>query len=382
MLFDPAPAPADLWPRVIAQPRVKHNLLSALRIGRLPHAYLFYGPEGVGKDAMAIELARTIHCETGRETPCGSCSACIRIGTMQHPDVRLVTPLPRGKDEQADDLPLAKLSSDQVALVRSEYRKKGEDPYHRVDVTGATAIKISSIREIRREATMTVAEGRKRVFLVSRADEMTDQAANALLKTLEEPSGACLLILTTANRDSLLPTIISRCQQVRFDLLPEGEIRKALIERDGVEPERAGLLSRLGYGSYARARDLLQDDVTEERNRVVAFIRSALSGNVEQIVAEGDRLHEAKDRELVRRFLSAILLWYRDALVLAQGGTVINLDHREDLERFVTRNPGADFYRAIAETERALSLLERNAYIKLIMNALAVRLRATMPTKR
>jgi DNA polymerase-3 subunit delta' len=301
---------------------------------------------------------------------------------MQHPEVRLVTPLPRGKDEQADDLPLAKLTADQVALVRSEYRRKGEDPYHRVEVPGATAIKISSIREIRRESSMTVGEGKTRVFLISRADEMTEQAANALLKTLEEPSGECLLILTTANRESLLPTIVSRCQQVRFDLLPEEEIRAALEERDGVEKDRAGLLSRLAYGSYLRARELLQDDVTEERNRVVAFIRAALSGNVEQVVAEGDRLHEAKDRELVRRFLSAILLWYRDALVLAHGGSVINLDHREDLERFVARNPGADVTRAIAETERALSLLDRNTYIKLIVNALAVRLRATMPTKR
>jgi DNA polymerase-3 subunit delta' len=361
---------------------VKHLLLSALRTDRLPHAYLFYGPHGVGKDAMGLELARILNCETRGENACGICPPCVAIAGMQHPDVRLVVPLPRGKDEQSDDPPLAKLSSDQVGSVQAEYRRKGEDPYYQVEIPGATAIKITSIREVRREAAMTVSGGKKRVFLVSPAEEMTDQAANALLKTLEEPSGGCLLILTTENREALLPTIVSRCQQVRFDLLTENEIAEALVRRDGVEEERAGLLSRLASGSYARARDLLGEDVAEERTRVVEFIRHALAGNVEHVAAEAERLQEAKDRELVRRFLLGIHLWYRDALVLAHGGAVINGDHRAELERFVMRNPGADLQLALREAEHALSLLDRNTYIKLIIPALAIRLRATMPGKR
>jgi DNA polymerase-3 subunit delta' len=369
--------PALLWPRVIGQVRVKRTLLSALRTGRLAHAYLFYGPEGVGKDATAFELARLLHCERGGEEACGSCESCVRASTMQHPDIQLITALPTGKSEEKDDPPLAKLSPDDLATVQEEYRKKGEDPYSRMDIPRALVIKISSIRDVRREAALTSYGGKKRIFIISHAEDMEDAAANALLKTLEEPSSDCLIIMTTANREALLPTIVSRCQQVRFDPLREDEIAQALQERQGVDPSHASLIGRLANGSYARALELLQTDVFEERAFAVDFIRDALAGNAARVIENAERIASWKSREQVQRFLLTILMWFRDALVLSQGGTVINLDQQDDLRRFLARNPEADITTAMAETERALSLLDRNTYIKLVMYTLATRLRRT-----
>ncbi len=369
--------PSTLWPRVIGQARVKRTLLSALRTGRLAHAYLFYGPEGVGKDAMALELARILQCERGGESACGECGSCVRAAGMQHPDIRLITVLPTGKGEGKDDPPLSKLTADELATVREEYRKKGSNPYSRVDIPRALVIKISSIREVRREAALTSFGGKKRIFVISRAEDMEDAAANALLKTLEEPAGDCLLLMTAANRESLLPTIVSRCQQVRFDPLGDEEIARALVERQGVEPSRASLISRLSNGSYGRALELLQTDVFEERTFAVEFIRNALSGNAAKVIDDAERITSWKNRDQVQRFLVTILMWFRDALVLKEGGTIINLDQEEDLRRFLARNPQADILAAMAETERALSLLDRNAYIKLILYTLATRLRRT-----
>jgi DNA polymerase III subunit delta' len=364
-----------LWSRVIGQQRVKELLLSAIRSERLPHAYLFHGGEGVGKDAMALELARVLHCERRGEEACGECDSCVKIATGQHPDVRFVVALPVGKGEQSDDGPLAKLTEPEVRLIQEQLRQKAANPYFRVMIPRANIIKINSIREVRRESSMSTHGRLRRMFIISMADQMGDEAANTLLKTLEEPSGDTMFVLTTAHRESLLSTIQSRCQNVRFDPLTEEQIRDALIARESVDAERAALAARLANSSYARALDLLNEDMLEERTEVLTFIRNALASNAVALSMQIETTVEGKDRDRVTRFLSVMLMWFRDALVLSRGGTVINLDQQEDLQRFVTRFPGADIIRVMEDVERAISLVEKNIYIKLVLLQLAVRLK-------
>jgi DNA polymerase-3 subunit delta' len=147
-----------LWPRVIGQDRVKRILLAAIRTGRLPHAYLFYGADGVGKDATALELARVLHCERNGTTACGVCPSCERAANGTHPDIRIVVPLPVGKNESSDDDPLARLNEADLRAVQDQLREKTSNPYHRVNIPRATIIKINSIRDVRRESTMAMAE--------------------------------------------------------------------------------------------------------------------------------------------------------------------------------------------------------------------------------
>lgn len=364
------------WSKVIGQERVKNILLHALRNGRLPHAYLFYGMEGVGKDAMAIELASTLHCERNTEEACGACASCLKMHSLEHPDIKFVVALPVGKSEQADDTPLARLPEADVRLVQEQLALKGKNPYHRVTIPRATIIKINSIRDVRRESSMTTFDRKRRVIIISNADRMGDEAANTLLKTLEEPSGNTMLILTTAHRDRLLPTIISRCQGVRFDPLSEQEISATLIERNNVDPQQAVLVGRLANGSYVRALELLEDDVTQQRQEVLAFIRHMLGSNILVVTEAIDKVGGLKDRELVVRFLSLVLMWFRDALVVSNGGEAINIDQQNDIRNFLARFPGADLHRVVTEVERAISLVQRNVYIGLTLLQLAVRVRA------
>jgi DNA polymerase-3 subunit delta' len=204
---------------------------------------------------------------------------------------------------------------------------------------------------------------------------MGDEASNTLLKTLEEPSGDTMLILTTAHKDALLPTILSRCQNIRFDPLSEDDIRTALVQRNNVQNERATLVARLANGSYTRAEDLLGDDVEGERQEVVNFIRHALSSSATVLNEDVERVVDRKDRDLINQFLVLMLMWFRDAFVLSNGGNIINLDQQEDLKRFVARFPSADLVTVLADVERAISLLERNVYIKLVLIDLAFRLK-------
>jgi DNA polymerase-3 subunit delta' len=378
------------WQRVIGQQRVKGILLSALRADRLPHAYLFYGNEGVGKDATALELARVLHCSTlwGDAGPnslffetteaCGVCHSCLRMNSLQHTDVKLIMPLPVGRGERSDDPPLAKLTEAEVKIIQEQLKLKGDNPYHRVIIPKANIIKINSVREMRRESSLTTSDKRKRVFVVSHADEMGDDAANTILKTLEEPPGNTMLILTTAHRDALLPTIVSRCQNVHFDPLTEDEIRDALIERNTVEPQQASLVARLADGSYVRAIELLQNDISQEREGVLAFIRHALGADIVALTEDIERISAPKDREGVVRFLTLLLIWFRDAFVMLQGGAIINVDQESELQRFVQKFPGAQLSQVLRDIEKAISLVDRNVYITLVMLQLSVKLRANI----
>ncbi len=370
----------SVWPAVLGQRRVKQALLSALRNNRLPHAYLFYGNEGVGKDAMALELARVLHCEKDSYEACGVCGSCVKIASLQHPDVKLVFALPVGRGERSDDPPLAKLSENEIKIIQEQLKLKGMNPYHRISIPRANIIKINSIREVRRESSLSTFEARRRVIIISNADQMGEEASNTILKTLEEPSGRTMLILTSAQREALLPTIISRCQNVRFDPLSEEEIRSALVERNGVDKDRAALVARLANGSYVRARELLDDDLAKQRQDVILFIKHALGSNVVTLTEEIDSLSAVRDRDSVVRFLTLMLMWFRDVLVLMQGGDVINLDQEDDLRRFVAKFPDSNIIQMMADIENAISLVNRNVYIMLVLLQLSVQLKANILT--
>ena len=359
------------WPHVLGQRRVKLMLLNAMRTERLPHAYMFHGPEGVGKDAMAIEFARVLQCEAGGQEACGTCDACAKMANLQHPDVHFITALPVGKNEDGGDGPFDRLTQEEMKAVRAELMAKGNDPYHRISIPRATGIKLTSIREIRREAPLTSAGNKRRIFILSNADMLTDVAANTLLKTLEEPPPHCMFILTTSFRDELLQTILSRCQQVRFDPLSDQQIQSALMDRDGVEANHAVLLARLAGGSYTRARELTGDDLMGEREHVLEFVRRTVVGHHADVGKIIDTVTDEKDRTRVTRFLHLLLLWFRDALVLGKQGSIINIDQRESLERFIARYPAANIPAVLADCDRAISLVERNVYIKLILYNLA-----------
>lgn len=365
----------SMWKRVIGQQRVKNLLLAALRTGRLPHAYLFVGEEGVGKDAMALELARVMHCESKSEEACDRCSSCLRMDSLQHPDVHFIVALPRGKNEEDTDAPLDKLSNAEIETIREQLRLKGKNPYHRIAIPRANVIKISSIRAIRREAVLSKTSEGKKVFIISNAEDMGPEASNTILKTLEEPTGETMLILTTSRPDALLSTIVSRCQRVRFDPLTDADISAALKERHGVPQETATLVARLAGGSYTVAVELLGADLAALRKDVVDFIRTTLGSNRVNIASHIEKLAADKDRDFVVRYLRLMSIWFRDAFVLANGGRIINLDQQDDLQRFVAKFGTADLRGVLAALDRSISLIYKNGYIPLVLLQLAVTLR-------
>ncbi len=362
------------WDSIINQQRVKSLLRRLVEQDRVPHALLFFGPDGTGKDAMAIELAKAINCEQGGADACGRCTSCTSMDTLRHQNLRLVFPLPAKDDE---DSALDKMTADELEEVNAQIDEKAANPYFRISIPKASGIKISSIRDIRKESSYRAGGRGRTVVIISEAERMNPSAANALLKTLEEPGGGLLLILTTSRKEALLPTILSRCQTVRFDPLHLDDIRKALISRANIDSTVAENAARLANGSYAAALELALSGNTIGREVLLEYIRSVVLANPLKLHACIQTIIGKDDRNATIRFLVTVSSWFRDVIAVQEGAAerMINTDLRDPIERFAAHYPDVHSSKAVEEVDRVIEMIRKNVHLVNIMIVLSQRLR-------
>jgi DNA polymerase-3 subunit delta' len=277
---------------VLGQERAKRRLAAAFAPDRLGHAYLFSGPDGVGKTLLAQEAARALLCRGDvLPRPCGLCPDCRLFAHDGHPDFLLLQP-------------------------------EGD----------SRVIKIEMIRDLIHTFSLMPVQGDRRVAIIRDADALQEPAANALLKTLEEPPASALLILTSSRPRALLPTLRSRCQEIRFEPLSAEHLRAILEGRAGLEKEDIAAAVRLADGSADRALQLIESGCLEIRRKTLARILSlpAQAGEPAEDVFElaDDVLDWAKaaskqlepQRERLRGFLYVLESTYRDIMVRAVCG--------------------------------------------------------------
>ncbi len=252
------------------QQTARETLERALASKRVHHAYRFEGPAGVGKELAAFALAQALLCTEGDPLGCGVCGACRRAVTI------------------SDKPPFVPLHPDLIVVEQGLYPEAiiGRDEKSGVSVEQIRRIVLGHV-------SFAPAEGRARVFLFRRADELTPQAANALLKTLEEPRPATHFILLTSRPEKLLPTIRSRSMLVRFGALPEPVLRDLLTERGIAEP-LLGEVVALAEGSVERALDLAEPERAESR---AAFLRALTAASAEGTAGAAVKLAESADTD-------------------------------------------------------------------------------------
>lgn len=261
---------------------------------RLSHAYLFVGPERVGRATTARRFAQALNCSSEGERPCDECRSCRLIAEEKHPDVEWVRV--GGLCEE------------------SEHRDHSAD--------NSRDIRICQVRRLERVVSRTPFEGRYRVLIIDPADSLTAEAANAFLKTLEEPPRQVVLVLITAREEALRETVRSRCRRVAFSGVPREAIEGALRERWDAEPERASQLARLAQGRLGWAVAALQDDrLLIDRERTIDDIESLLRGDLGERFAYAGELGARYPRnpEAVRATLGLWRDWWRDVLLTAAG---------------------------------------------------------------
>jgi DNA polymerase-3 subunit delta' len=328
---------------LIAQDRALSPLRSALRRGALHHAYLFGGPEGVGKGRAARLLAQAANCEGGgaatlRDDPCGTCVPCRKIEKGIHPDVLVL----------AEERTMAKAG-------RWEPRG-GRSP--------SKDIVVDQVRDlVDRRLALKRFEGRRRFVVVDPADAMNPQAQNALLKTLEEPPDDTTLVLVASSPDALLPTIRSRCLRVPFAPIPAAALA-ARLEEEGHDPARARLAAALSGGSLGRAL-ALDDDALAAR---AAAVRAAASLDPDDAASW---LAFARDhgggREEAAELCELLLVWLRDVAAAhalgddALGGGLALADLAAETARAAAAIAPAEALRRRREVRRTAAALRQNA---------------------
>ncbi|MFQ5690076.1 MAG: ATP-binding protein [Gemmatimonadota bacterium] len=261
---------------VVGHVELKERIRDSWRAGRLPQSLLLRGPEGVGKQTLALWIARLVQCRTG--DPCGVCRSCLMALKLEHPDIHWHFPLHKPKKPSSR----RKLREKLEEARQIEIERRRRHPFQPPEGDGPTGIYLAAVEAIRAEAARRPAMGERAVFVVGRAEAMVSQsanpeAANAFLKLLEEPPPYALLILTTSRPRALLPTIRSRTLSVRVPPLADEQVAAFLEDRLGLDPSQAAIAARSARGSIGLALRRLEGDDAEIRDRAAAFLRAARS---------------------------------------------------------------------------------------------------------
>lgn len=339
---------------IVDQDKPARRLSNILQKGKIPHALLFTGIEGIGKRAAAFNFAMALNClETDRskgqipgsqadlysENPflwaCGNCNVCKKIESYNHPDVISIQPV---KDR----------------------------------------IRIGQIRELGHTLAMKPYKARTRVVVLSDAHALNPEAGNALLKVLEEPPDRTILILTAHHLHDLLPTIVSRCQHIRFNPVDAGHIEAYLVDQHGIAPQDASLLAGMAKGSLKKAVSLAKNGWLLKRKWILNVLTT---GGDDQKFAERIRTFLAFSEILAQskgetaESLEILKTWFRDMLVLPYSpGRIINKDIEEVLKHFLAKLRVEDILKGYNAIHSAQQKIETNANPRLTLDVMMIEL--------
>ena len=307
-------------------------LKGTLTSSRVAHAYIFFGPEGIGKKLAALNFAKALNCASNAfSEPCDNCISCKKIDNMNHPDIFLLEP-----------------------------EKEG------------VSLKIEKIRELIKNIALKAYEGKRKVYIINDAHLATQEAQNALLKTLEEPPSASVVILITDKIGSLYSTIRSRAQVVKFFPLKVDAVKAILIKAYKMEDVKAHILAGLAAGSAGKALRYADADIFDKRNTLLRALAS--------VKAEFFNLDFFEDvpKERLRLYLDMMLAWYRDILVAKTvSGEVpglVNIDRREEISSEAKNQRIEKVADIINQIISMGSFLDQNANPKLAMSVLGLKI--------
>ncbi|MBI4201973.1 MAG: DNA polymerase III subunit delta' [Chloroflexi bacterium] len=328
---------------IIGQEHITSALGRSMARGEMAHAFIIAGPPQSGKSTLALDIARALNC-TGEDPPCGQCRSCQRIARGLHTDVEVATMTPHPETGRM-----------------------------------RTVIAIDQVRALEQRAALGPYEGRMLVFILDPAEKLHDEAANALLKTLEEPPPRVTLLLLTGSDQDLLPTVRSRCQRLELRPLSQEAIARQLREEHSVAPEDATLLARLSGGRLGWALAAARDPkVLEARQGGLEELLELLDQGLERRFQVAQELagRFARDRAIVLETLALWLGWWRDVLVVRQGAPQLaaNTDWLASLEERAGRYTPQQACTVAQELLATMERLEANVNTRLALDALMLAL--------
>ncbi len=301
---------------------------------RVGHAYLFSGINAIGKRTLAGEFAKALNCEKADtlQDSCGQCPSCMKIQHASHADLIFV---------------------------------KAEGQFIRID----------AVREIQERMKFRPLEGRWRTVIIDEADKMNDHAANALLKTLEEPSASNILMLISSRPYSMLATIISRCRHMRFNPLPVTAVARYLIEQKGMDQQKSAMLAGLSGGSIGRALELDAEDISALRVEIMQLLLNAKKEDPISLLNLASNL--GQDKKKIKQGLDIISSCFRDALIFKEtrrNEMLINADKSSFINVLAGNLSGSQILQNISLISKAWETIEQNVNKTLTLETMAFKL--------
>ncbi len=321
-----------MW-QTIGQQKALALLEHSIKNNELAHAYLLIGPPHIGKMTLAIDFAQAVNCE-GSQPPCKECQACKKIAAGKYADVIVIEGTESGSTQAETGLEIG----------------------------------IDEIKALQHSANLPPYEGKFKIFIINGAESLSHEAANCLLKTLEEPPPYVIIILLTSNESLVLPTIISRCQRLELKPVANEEISKILTTLYGLDSQKAKLLAGLAQGSPGWAINAMVDaNVLAQRTQFIEEMFSLLEATWGERLTYAAKLgtSRASAQEALKNWLSC----WRDIMLIKTGckEAVINLDYLETLERLSQELTVAEVRNFIQSVSRSLIYTTTTANLRLIM---------------
>ena len=360
------------WKQCLGQERIKEVLSSAFVNNTLGHAYLLCGDAGTGKFAAAFDLSMALLCKSAQNRPCYTCDSCVKMLKYGHPDFHVIMPVALEKEHRSSD---GKLSDDGWKFVGESVLERIKDPYKLRTFTSIPSVPLDWVKEVNHAILRGALDGERNVAILDGIDHMSKESANAMLKTLEEPPKGTVMLLLTERIHAVLPTIISRCQILRFSYLSPELVAEELSKKYGVSCDDPRIQNVAHSGSIGRSTYLYDNPDEEVSKDAAEFWQFCLSQDWLRLSEMIDRLSKLDDFGMYEKFFVAIMHLLRNAF----------LNKFEDTENYIMGNRSLEIIIGegtapekiedlIGICENAIRQISARAHISLVLVNFAISL--------
>ena len=366
------------WNGIYGQQSIIEILEKLISSSSIPHAFLFTGIEGIGKELTAIRFTESVN-ETNN-----SDFDRIRkiISSFSEPYVKYIYPLPRGKNENDDSGPFEKLSQDDLDNIKEQVQRKVQNPYYRLDIEKANVIKKSSIKDIKKFLSMSFSDIKFRTVLISDAHFMNEEAQNALLKNLEEPPEGVIFILTTPYPGLLRETIKSRCWALNFKPLNNYEIKEILVNYFKIEENLAESVAPFSNGSVTNALDLIDNDFYFLLDKTISILRYSFARKYHSALEEMSFFLKENSADLMRILIQMIIIWLNDIQKNRIGNqNYFFSKYSETLEKFNSKFHELEINETVVKLDYLNTVIKNNVNLNLIASNIIFELSALTDRK-
>ena len=366
-----------IYNQLIKNEKLWDILTSYITNHKLPHSMIFHGIKGVGKEAHALEFSALLNCQQIQNNQsCGECTSCKQLKKMQHPQIKIITPFPRGKITSIKSPSLNALTDKEIKDFQQMKVEKGKNPYSYIHIKNSRTILINSIREIKKEIYLGNTSPGYNIIIILNAEKLcypNTESANALLKILEEPPDKTLFILVTSKINMLLDTITSRCQTYYFKPLENKEIFQHLIDSDYKESDIEECIE-FSKGSISQAINYI-NNIKSIRKTIKLQITNYLNidqSNFEVLIKE-IKLIKSDENQLINFFNISKEL-FKDIFYLSKGSksNITFKKYSKELLDYINKYPKANWEQCINILDRAFSDILKNGYIPITITNMLI----------